>query len=300
MKTNTFITACLLFFAFHAHAQFSIVETDSGNRLRVLGRDFNLNFFSFAGIETDKFSNEGGRISTYNYLTFATYWSNYRFSMRLPFQYSTAGTDRFNKSRVNNQELFLQDVIVGMQKYDPVFLPWDIESYWEGRVYLPTSRHSKKTGLIGKLRNTINISKVFSPRFELEYANNYSYFVQSRTAYRNIFMDEDGYEVDVASATKQMDLDHWVTLWSKVSPTTGLGLQFGQEIAWWNASEVNRRDNRRQRQLKLGPSLRFPISKSANFIFSYTDTVDQDKNTAELGQFLASNTQFSLLSFLRF
>lgn len=286
--------------SFQASAQFSIVESDSGNRLRLLGRDFNMNFFSFAGLETDKMQNEGGRLTTYNYLTFATYLDDLRFSVRVPFQYNTAGSDRFNGKKVNAQETYLQDLILGLQKSDPLFLPWDLESYWEGRIYLPTSEQSQRTGMMARLRNTFNLAKVLTRNFELEYMNQASYYIQSRTAYLNRFEDQDGYLFEVISPTKQFDLDHKVTLWGKVSSATGLGLQFGQEISWWNASAQNQRDSRRQRELNLGPALKFPLSRNANFILSYADTVDQDANAQELGKFLAKNTQISLLSFLRF
>lgn len=283
-----------------AHAQFSILESDSGNRLRVLGRDFNLNLFSFAGIETDKFQDAGGRISTYNYFTFATYTENARIALRVPFQYNTAGTDRFNGQRANRQELFLQDLILSVQKFDPLFLPWDLESFWEGRLYLPTSEQSQKTGLIAKLRNSFNVSKVITRRIELEYSNEFSYNVQSKTAYRNTFVDEDGFEVTNTATTKKMDLEHRLTLWGKVSAATGAGLQLGQELQWWNASPENGKDARRQRTLSLGPVLRFPVTKNANFILAYSDSVDQDSRLQELGRFLAKNTQVSLLSFVRF
>lgn len=289
-----------LLLSFEASAQFSIVESDSGNRLRLLGRDFNMNFFSFAGLETDKMQAEGGRLTTYNYLTFATYFNDLRFSLRLPFQYNSAGSDRFNGKKVNGQEMFMQDLILGLQKSDPLFLPWDLESFWEGRIYLPTSKQSENSGMIARLRNTFNVAKVLSHNFELEYMNQASYYIQSRTAYLNRFEDQDGYLFEITSATKKFDLDHKFTLWGKVSATTGLGMQLGQEISWWNASPQNQRNSRRQRELNMGPALKFPLSRNANFILSYTDVVDQDMNGQELGKFLAKNTQINLLSFLRF
>jgi hypothetical protein len=291
---------CTLFLSFPATAQFSVAEADGRNRLRLLGRDFNMSFFSFAGIQTDKFNDQGGRIGTYNYMTFATPLSEFRFAVRLPFQYNTAGTDRLNGSKVNGQEVFLQDIIFGLQKHDAVLLPWDIETYWEGRLYLPTSKYSKQSGMIAHLRNTAIVSKVFNRYLELEYTNHLGYFVQSKAAYRASFEDADGYEATPTVATKQMDLDHWASLWGKVSATTGLGLQFGQEIEWKNEAPENNIPARRSRLLKAGPALRFPVSQNANFIFSYTDKADQDGHTKELGRFLATNTEFSLLSFIRF
>ncbi|NJL25332.1 MAG: hypothetical protein HC902_09230 [Calothrix sp. SM1_5_4] len=256
----------LFSFSLTANAQFSVVETDGRNKLNLLGREFNMNLFNLASAETDKFNNEGGRIATYSFLTLASWAGDYRVAARIPFQYNTAGTDRFGGSKVNKQEFALQDIILGVQRTNFVFLPYDWELYWEGRIYLPTSSQSRKTGQIARLRNDLILSRVFSRYFETEYASKFSYYVQSRTAYANSFVDEDGFEVNnIASATKRMELDHWISLWGKITPRTGIGWMLGAEDQYWNKSEANRREKPAQYEWKTGPQIRFPFGESANF-----------------------------------
>ncbi len=290
----------LAFFTGHVHAQFSVQETDGVQKLRLLGKTWNTNFFSLANTETDKLNEGGGRLSTYNYLTLATYVGNsYRFGIRTPFQYNTAGTDRFNGDKNNDSELFLQDVILSLQKFDLAYLPWDLGLYWEGRVYLPTSKNSQQAKTVARLRNDFILSKVFNRYFEMEYSNKFSYYIQSRTTYSNSFEDADGETVSVVSSTKRMALDHWLQAWGKITPQIGVGWKIGGEDEYWNESDAENKRKPGKRSWKTGPSIRFPLSDSANFIFSYEDVVDRD-GPNNLGKFFADNTQFTLLSFLRF
>ncbi len=290
----------LSLFSASAFAQMSVQESDT-NRFTVMGRTVNFNFFQLANTETDKFNDEGGRIATYNMLTASTWVSaNYRLAVRVPYQFNTAGTDRFNGEKVNDTEGFLQDIIIGMQNYNLLYLPYDFEVYWEGRVYLPTSPHSKRTGMITRLRNDFILGKVFNKRWEAEYVQKANYFVQSKTAYANTFTDEDGFEVNTVSTTKRSELEHWVAMWYKITPEVGVSWRVGEEQSSWNASDAENRPDRSQRIRMTGPQIRFPITKNANFIFSYSDEVNYDQNNHELGQFQADNTEFTLLSFVRF
>lgn len=294
-----FFSLLFLILPIFAHAQFSVQDTDGVSRFRFLSKTWNPSFFSLASSETDKM-NDGGRISTYNYLSFATYTGeSYRMAVRLPFQYNTAGTDRFNGEKTNQQELFLQDIILSMQKYDLLFLPWDLGLYWEGRVYLPTSRNSKDSGLITRLRNDFILSRVFSRYFEMEYVQKFSYYIQSRTTYKSSFEDEDGYQVDAVSSTKRMNLDHWLQAWGKITPEFGIGWKIGGEDDYWNKSDVENKAKPGKRVWKTGPSVRFPLNDRVNFILSYEDLVDREESK-DLGKFYAKNTQFTLLSFVRF
>lgn len=285
-----------------ASAQLSMQETDSGsNRLRVFGSTWSSNMFSLASAETDKFNDDGGRISTYNYVSFATWLKNdYRFALRVPFQYNTAGTDRFNGAKQNKQEIFLQDLIVGLQKYDLALLPWDLGLYWEGRFYLPTSKNSQEGGLITRYRNEFILSKVFSRRWEINYDQKFSYYVQSRTAAPNNFIDENGFEVNATKATKRSELDHWFVGWYKFTPQTALGWMVGAEESTYNRSAAENKDKPVERKWKTGPQLRFPLTDRTNFILVYADKVDSAENRGEFGKFLAKNTEITLLSFIGF
>lgn len=283
-----------------AYAQMSVQESDGVNKLRFIGKTWNTNFFSLASTETDKLGEGSGRLSTYNYLTFATYVGNsYRLGLRLPFQYNTAGQDRFNGEKQNESELFLQDIILSLQKYDLAYLPWDLGLYWEGRIYLPTSQNSIDSKMITRLRNDFILSKVFTKYFEMEYVNKFNYYVQSRTTYPNSFEDSDGFRVSTISSTKRIFLDHWLQAWGKVTPEIGLGWKIGGEDTYWNESDAENKHKPGERKWKTGPSVRFPLTDNANFILSYDDVVDRE-NAKDLGKFQATNTQFTLLSFVRF
>lgn len=299
MRILLFIAVLLL--SPRLFAQMSVLESDSSNRFKLFNRSWGANFFSLASVETDKFNDQGGRLSTYNYLTLSAYISSdYRFALRLPFQYNSAGTDRFNGEKVNESDIFLQDVILGVQNYSLFALPFDLNLYWEGRVYLPTSENSQRTQLITRLRNDFILSKVLNRYIETEYAQKFSYFLQSRTAYENSFEDEYGFPVETTSLTKKTEIDHWVQVWGKITPQTGVGWKLGWEDTTWNKSKELNRAKPREKILKTGPSVRFPVTSSANFILSYEDKVDRDQNPGELGQFLAKNTSWVLLSFLKF
>lgn len=284
-----------------ARADLSNQESDSDNRLRLFGAPWNANFFSRAGLETDKVTGEGGRLSTYNYVTFSTRTDgDFRFALRVPFQYNTAGTDRFNESKQNNQELFLQDIILGVQKYDVALLPWDLGLYWEGRFYLPTSKISREDGLITRFRNEFIFTRVFDRRWEAEYVQKFSYYFQSRTAVPVHFQDDKGFDVDTTKLTKQTELDHWLAIWYKLSPQTAVGWSLGGEDTTWFRSTALSKSKAPEHMIKTGPEVRFPVSDRANFILLYEDVVNRRENLPEFGRFLAKNTKVTLLSFIRF
>lgn len=296
-----FVIALLAISSSPAWGQVSVQESDSANQLMIFNRRVNFNFFNVASVETDKANDEGGRLSTYSYLTAASYVSaNYRAAIRLPFQYNSAGTDRFGGDQVNEQELFLQDIILGLQNYNLAYLPFDFELYWEGRFYLPTSKNSKQSGLITRARNNFILSRVFSRYFEMELDQKFSYFFQSRTVYSNTFRDEEGYEVNAISSTKRMELETHLRAWGKVTPEVAVGWSVGTEETYWNKSDAERKSKSGERKLLTGPGIAFPITNNANFIFTYQDVVNRDENPEQLGRFYADNTQFTLLSFIRF
>jgi hypothetical protein len=293
------ITAALL--STSASAQMSVQDADGSSRTRFLGSEWNFSFFSLAGTETDRARDAGGRIGSYNFISAATYLDNgLRLALRVPFSYNTAGSDRFNGNKNNNQELFLQDVFVSLQNFTLLFLPWDLGLFWEGRVYLPTSENSKRVGMITRLRNDFILNKVFSQKFEAEYVQKFNFLVQSRRTAPVSFEDEEGFAVNAVGVTKRTELDHWATAWYKYTPQTGFGLRFGAEQTTYNTSVTEGKSKPMQTILKFGPQIRFPLNDRANFILGFDDRIDTDINPQEMGRFLAKNTQLTLLSFVRF
>lgn len=290
-----------------ASAQLSVQET-----FNLTGYTFS--FFSLASTEVDQteFANSEngtGRLSTYNYFTAATR-INYdlKGGFRIPFMYNTAGRDRFNNGQVQDQEIFLQDLIFFLRNDSLALLPWDVSVFWEGRIYLPTGKFSRRAGMIGAYRNHFIFNKILSRTFTMEYDQKVTYNHQSRTAYLNSFENERGELIEVASLTKSWEFEHRFNLWYRLSPDTGLGLQTTFEDSFYNSSEENSRDldrsqpltKRPQHLVKIGPAARFSLSPKINFIFTYNDVVNANQNMNELGRFKAENTEFALLSFIRF
>jgi hypothetical protein len=283
-----------------AFAQFSVQDQDGVSRFRLLGKSWTPSFYSLTSLETDK-TQEGGRLSTYNYLSLKTFLrGDYRFALRIPFQYNSAGTDRFDGDKVMESEVFLQDIILEVQNYNLLMLPLDVGLYWAGRVYLPTGKYSQRSGQIARLRNDFIFDKVFNRYFEAEYTNKFNYYIQSRSAYQNSFVDEDGYDVEAASLTKKAELEHYVTVWGKFNADTGLGWELGATDTYWNRSGALNRSKPGLHQYQMGPNLRFALSEYMNFILQYHDVVDQEANRGEFGRFLAKNTEWILHSFIRF
>jgi len=289
-------------------AQFSVVESfnESG---------YTFSFFSLASTESDQTAFESseygtGRLSFYNYLTAATRLNyDLKGGLRLPFQYNTAGRDRFNDGKVQRSEVFLQDIILFLRNDSLALLPLDVGVFWEGRVYLPTGKFSQQQDRIGALRNHFIFSKVLSRTFDLEYDQKITYFHQSRTAYSNTFTDKAGRFTEVTSLTKSWELEHRLNFWYKMDAENGLGAQVTHEDTFYNSSIENSynvitKDEKRTKGpihlVKFGPAARFALNSKINFILTYQDVVDSNTNMAELGQFKSENTELTLLSFVRF
>lgn len=296
-----FLIATLsLIVSLQAHAQLSVQEADGDTRFKLFGNTITTSAYSLASIETDKFNDEGGRLSTYNYLTLKTWAGDgFRPLVRIPFQYNTAGTDRFDGGKQMKGDIFLQDIILGVMKQDLMYLPWDLGLWWEGRVYLPTSQNSSRTGLITRLRNNFIVNKVISKRFEVEYDQKFSYYFQSRSANEITFRDEFDFEQTATSLTKKIEYDQRMNFWYKLYPQTAIGWEIGTKDQYYNKSQAENKYKPAVREVRMGPSARFPLNDSVNFILVYEDVTDLEHSQA-LGKFLASNTQFILHSFISF
>ena len=152
--------------------------------------------------------------------------------------------------------------------------------YWEGRVYLPTSEHSRNTKMISRFRNDFILSKYFSSQVVMEYTSKLNYYYQSQTTYENNFVDENGFDVSTTSRTKKLFYDHWLSLWYRMKPGLSLGWQVGWEHTYYNKSDVNRGRNKPgQHDYKMGPQVAFELSSNANFIFQISDNVTNDEKS---------------------
>jgi hypothetical protein len=292
------ISGLIFLFSAAASAQYNVIESNfAPNRFKVFGAEWNPSFFSLASLENDKMPN-GGRLGTYNYLTFDTFaGDNLHFKLRLPFTYGTAGTDRFDGERMMDQQLQLQDIILALTSVNMWLLPFDIGQYWEGRLYLPVSQSSKQSGQIAALRNEFIFTKQFSRSVGVEYDQQFYYYMQSKSVYMSHFQDENGFDVDAPSVTKRAKLDHWINPFVRISDSFSAGFQVGWEDTWWNRSNAENKSKPAEHLLKMGPSIRFPIGKSANFLLSYEDKVNAN-NRQEFGRFLSKNAEIVLLSWI--
>lgn len=277
-----------------ARAQVSVLETQSHAR-----SPWSYGFFSLASTELDQQDQGGGSLSTYNYLTVANRldWGH-RLALRLPFTYQTAGYDQFNGRADQSQQMGLQDIFVSLTAYHLALLPWDVGVYWEGRVYAPTSKFSRDTKMITRLRNDFILTKYLATNVILEYTNKFNYYYQSRTAYKNHFTDDSGFDVDTVSLTKEFYLDHWIEAWYMFRPKFGLGLELGSEETWWNHSDVYGKSHTPQHLWKIGPSVKFALSDRANFIFSLENVVNNGTDAANFARFRTQDTRAVLLSFI--
>lgn len=297
-----FVIGLMLLTASVAQAEFAEQERMGTSSFHFLSRSWFPSAYSLATREPDRMDS-GGRISTYNYLTFSTYLSgDYKFKLRVPFSYGTAGTDRFNGSKMNGQEFLLQDTIFEINNDQFLFMPWDIGVYFAGRVYLPVSKQSSQSGQILRYRNQMAFSKAFTQNWSFVYDQRISYYWQSRKAYRNSFEDENGFAVtDTVSLTKSWDLLHWLTLWRRVGREGGAGWAVKFEDRYWNSSAENKNKDKPAEHLMLtGPQAKIPFSDAIDFILAYEDSVNMEENANELGQFLAKNAQVTLHTFLSF
>jgi hypothetical protein len=278
-------------------------DSEGKSEFKLFSKAWSPTFYSLASAEQDRIESKGGRISTYNYFSFHTFIGGpYRFSLRLPFTFGTAGTDDFNGDKNNKQEFLLQDTILEIRNPELAYIPGDIGLYWAARVYLPVSKQSRNTGQIARFRNHVSFNKMATRWLELTYENRYYYSWQSRTAYElDPFTDEMGFEVaDVSAATKQHEVENWLHILGRVAPRVKFGLTAITEDSFYNKSDANNKYKKPQRFASFGPGVHFPFGNSVNFIFSYQDKVDRDENLHELGQFQAKNAQYILHSFVTF
>lgn len=296
-----------LLYSSAAFAQLSDADNEGKSELRIFNSRWSPTFYSLASVESDRFHDEGGRLGTYNYFSFHTFIGGpYRFSLRLPFTYGSAGTDDFNGSKPMAQEFLIQDTILEIRNPELTYVPWDIGVYWAGRVYLPVSKHSKLTGQITRFRNHFSLTKMFGPKIEVTAENRYYYTWHSKTAYSADFVDEYGFEVnDVAVLNKQHEIENWLHVLYRIKPKWSAGVTAITEDMYYHKSQANgnaqgEKYKPPQRLLHVGPTLKFPLNESVNFVATVSDVVNRSENLHELGQFRAKNVKYVLHSFVNF
>lgn len=286
-----------------AFAQASDADGEGKSEFKFFKRSWSPTFYSLASVERDRLEEKGGRLSTYNYFSFHTFLGGpYRFSLRLPFTYGSAGTDDFGGDKNNRQQLLLQDSILEVRNPEFSYVPFDIGMYWAFRVYLPVSHQSRLTGQIARFRNHFSFNKVLTSWLETTVENRYYYTWNTKTVYQmDPFTDEMGFEAEPVASTKQHEVENWFHLTGRITPKVKAGVVAISEDSFYNKSPANNNKYKApQRLLSVGPEIGFPLNESVSFIFNYSDQVDRDENLDELGQFKAKNAKYVLHSFVNF
>ncbi|MCB0377732.1 MAG: hypothetical protein KDD33_04505 [Bdellovibrionales bacterium] len=301
-----------LILAFTGSASASMFVQDSLNLRKT---PWSFTGFSIASLEPDQLSDGGGRLQSYNYASI-----NYRLSMRdrvslrLPFNYNTAGYDRFNGECVQNQEWAVGDPIIGYTNYNLVLLPGEIDTFWNGRIYLPVSNTSQDQGRILRARNRFIFSRMLTQKLEIAYRDTFNYYHQAKTTYVGKHADDQCNLVDNdnPSNTKKYDWEQLVALWYSLGKNFGISWQGGMRTEMRNASntiETSRQAFGRLREISafMGPAIRFSVSDDINMILTYYDVAefsgyreDRQDLLSDLGTFKSKNTEISLLTFFRF
>lgn len=277
------------------------LDTDDGERYS----PWAFSGFSLSSLGIDQAAQGGASLGTYSYLS-AHYRmeKGTRFSIRLPFSVSTPGFDKYTRDEAKSSEFLFQDIILGYTNTNLILLPGELEVFWEIRAYLPTSKSSQDQKQILRFRNDFIVSKSFTKHLEMEYFPKLSYYYQTNTTY----FDPNGN----LNNTKFAELDHWITLWYKISPTFNLGWQFGGEDEWYNQSKSSPQAKKQQTGnlsrhiIKSGPSVRFSVSSAVSLILTLQNKIPiagfgkQNSPISNLGKFNADQTEVAMLAFMGF
>lgn len=300
---------CFMLFSGNLFASSSIQETINTDY-----SPWSLSAFSLIIAEADQ-TQAGGSLFSYNYIG-PNYRlnNNERLAFKLPFLMNTAGHDRFNGQCVQDQDAELADPFVNYSNYDLVLLPGDIDVYWDGRVYLPLSKASRKQKMIGRLRSNFIFSRRITQALEVEWRNEFNYYHQSQTTYVASGINDQCEVGDNAgpSNTRRFAMDNWINIWYRLDRKWSLGLVtiFTEEVRNTSGTiETSRQRNGRMKEISvsMGPSVKWIANDNVSFIGTVSDRIQysgfhplSQDNLADLGKFKKENVEVTLSSFIRF
>ncbi len=301
MKINLLFAVLLFVTATPCWASVSAVEVSIDGDAR-----YWVSAFSLTSVEADAAQDGGAQFSAYNYLSINYALENGRhWALRLPFIYNSAGFNNFDGDEFQKQQLDLADVLLDYT-ISSTLLPGEIEVFSRYRLELPTSRYSIAQGKIAGLRVDYIASRYINKDFQLEYWPIFTWNIQTQTVY-------DNPDTNKLSHTKRYELNHRLSLWYKLNQRGAfLGFYVGTEDTWYNESESNnttRAQNQRygEHLLKVGPSVRYRLSRNFDFLFNLQNSVpmwgyspERTGTASDLGAFKPKQTEFVLLSFISF
>ncbi len=299
---------CFILFCGDVHSQ--SVQENVNTRYS----PWSITAFSLVSREFDQ-ADQGGLLNSYNFVG-PNYRinNNERIALKMAFNANSNGYDRFNGECYQGQDASFADPFLEYAQFNLGLVPELFDIYWSGRVYFPVSKPSRDQQTIGRYRSSAIFTRWVSQRLVFEFRNDLNYFHQSSTTYTGTHTDDACQTADntVASNTKKYNMQNWLSFWYLVHYRLSVGMSLILEDQEYNLTrgfETSRQRNGRMREItaSLGPSLRYNYDYNLSFILSLRDVVEysgfrpeRQDSFGQLGQFRASNTELSLLSFLRF
>ena len=266
------IFLCIILFCGNLFAASSVQETIASTY-----SPWSFSAFSLLSVEGDQVD-KGGSIFSYNYIG-PNYRLNFdeRLSFKVPFLMNTAGFDRYNDTCVQDQNAELADPFFNYSNYNLVLLPGEIDTYWDGRVYLPLSKSSRRQKMIGRVRSNFIFSKLITQNLEAEWRNEFNYYHQSKSTYVAQGTND---QCEVAdnnnpSNTRRIRMDNWINVWYRINRRWSLGVSTVFREEHRNRSETvdtSRQRNGRMRELSVrtGPTVKWIAGPNVSFIATFS------------------------------
>ncbi len=263
--------------------------------------DWSLTFFSLASQENmnpGKSTSKDRAVDSYNYLSINYKLGNdQKASLRLPFNYNTAGVDKYAEEKTSN--FAMSDIHFVYSNYDLGYIG-DVDLSGKVKLYLPTSKYAQETGLITKLRLEGYADYNFNRSWSVAYIAKPDIYWQSQTASVNSnipVLDDGMYVTDPRQTNKQFGLEHYVQFQYYLNSIFQFTTKTGFVESWYHSSATEGLDGDHTTELRLGVSMWIKPARG----FSFTLGVSNDST---LGSYKGQdtkiwqpyNTQYSLMT----
>jgi hypothetical protein len=263
--------------------------------------DWSLTFFSIASqanMKPGKSTTENRSIDTYDYFSINYKLGNdQKASLRLPFNYNTAGTDEYGENQTSN--FAMQDIHFVYSNYDLGYID-EVNLSGKVKLYLPTSKVAQETGLITKVRFEGYADYSFNRSWSMAYIAKPDIYWQSQTASINTSIptfDDGMYVTDPRQTNKQFGLEHYVQVQYYLNQIFQFTTKTGFVENWYHSSPVEGLDGDHTTALRLAVGMWIKPARG----FSFTLGVSND---SMLGSYRGEdtkiwqpfNTQYSLMT----
>lgn len=265
-------------------------------------KDWSLTFFSIASVKNMNPTKEakGNRsVESYDYLSM-NYKAdaNTRFSLRLPFNFNTAGYNAYGDEKTS--DVALQDIHFVYSNYDLGYVG-DIDLSGKAKVYLPTGQASANAKTITKIRFEGYADYAITRKLSVAYIVKPDIYWQTQTAAINtsIPVNEDGFRpASALKTTQQFGLEHYVQFQYDINSMFSLATKSGFDEGWYHASAAENLEASHNTALRLGLDLWIRPMRGLSFTLgvsnqTYLNSGYQGKDVA-IGE--PQNTQYSLMT----